>query len=313
MRFIKILKKSLPLIGIIILIFLIKQADVTRIISILRSVDFKYLLVALCFVPVAFILTVFKWHVLLKKQKLQVPFGRLIKFTLMGQFYGIVTPGRLGNLVRINYLKKSTRKSYGQCSVSVFLDKIIDLLVVLIFALLGVFVFVRYLPSKIIYSNIVFLLFILILVIFIVNQKLNKRWLKLIYKKLVPHKYRESLKLVYHSFYKDFPRYSDVFLVICLSLLTWLILMTGSYFILSSMNIGISWFYLIPALSISTVISLLPISISGWGTREAALIMLFSPFSISVEQILAFSILNFFLFSVLQGLVGAVLAIFEKN
>lgn len=306
------MKKILPLVGIIILIILLIRADISKVILSLESANYQYLLLVLFFIIAGLVLNTLKWSILLKRQKLRVAFGQLLRFNLIGQFYGMVTPGRLGNLIRINYLKKHTQKSYSESSVSVFLDRIVDLLGILILSVLGIFIFLKYLPIRFIYLNIACLFLVLVIIFFIINQKLHKKWLRFIYSKLVPLKYKQSLKSVYYSFYQDSPKYFALFLVVLLSLLIWLILMTGSYFVVKSLNINISWLYLMPALAISTVISLLPVSISGWGTREMVLLALFAPFHIGLEQILAFSILNFFLLSVLPGLVGAGLAIFKK-
>src|SRR3989338_9584853 len=305
-------KKSPVLVGFIILLFLLKKADISKIILNLESVRYRFLLPLLIFIPAGIVLSAFKWSVLLKKQKIEAPFIKLIKFNLIGQFYGMITPGRLGNLIRINYLKKYTQKSYGQCSASVFLDKLIDFLILLILSFLGILFFIQYLPLKFVYLDIGYLFLLLVVVFFVINQKLNKKWLRFVYYKLVPHKYKEFLKSIYYSFYRDFPSHPIIFLASLLSVLTWIILITTSYFIIQSINVNINWFYFAAALIIASVVSVLPISISGWGTREAGLIVLLSPFSVSLEEILAFSVLNFFLLSVVPGLMGAVWNFFKK-
>lgn len=313
MKTIKFLRKILPLIGIIVLLILLRKADIPRVGSNLALADCRYLPLLIFFVPAAFLLNAFKWRLLLEKQKIKVPFFQLLKFNLIGNFYGIVTPGHLGNLIRIDYLKKYTGKSYSQCSASVFLDKIIDLIGILTLAFLGILIFMRFLPKRLFFLGAVVLFLLLLMVIFIIEKRLNKKWLKIVYYRLIPSKRRESLKTVYQIFYRDFPGYSDILWLILFSLLFWLILMTGSYLIFIALGIKINWFYAIMTLAIAVMVSLLPISFSGWGTREAALFVLFAPFGISIEQILSFSILNFFLISFLPGLIGAILSILEKK
>ena len=312
MKFKKILKKSPVLIGFLILLFLLKKADISKIILNLELVHYWYLLPLLFFIPLTVLLNTFKWSIILRKQKIEAPFNQLIKFNLIGQFYGMITPGRLGNLVRINYLKKYTQKSYSQCSAGVFLDKLIDFLTLLILSFLSILFFIQYLPLKFIYLDIGYLLILLAVIFFIINQKLNKKWLRFFYHKLVPHKYKEFLKSIYYSFYKEFPSYSIIFLASLLSLLTWIILITSSYFIAWSINININLLYFGAVLIMASVVSILPISVSGWGTREAVLVFLLAPFNVSIEEVLAFSILNFFLLSVLLGVIGAIFAFLKK-
>ena len=59
-------------------------------------------------------------------------------------------------------------------------------------------------------------------------------------------------------------------------------------------------------MSISSIVTLLPLSFSGIGTRDAALIYLFSIISFSQETALIFSFLIFLTFHIFGGLIGAV-------
>ena len=59
-------------------------------------------------------------------------------------------------------------------------------------------------------------------------------------------------------------------------------------------------------MSISSIVTLLPLSFSGIGTRDAALIYLFSIISFSQETALIFSFLILLTFHIFGGLIGAV-------
>jgi len=294
------------------LLILIKKANFLEVILSIKSADYRYLFPIFLILFLSFILKTFKWSILVKKQGIKISFLQLIKLNLIGQFYGIATPGRLGNLIRIYYLKEYTKKSYSQSSVSVILDRLVDLIALLILSSIGVLIFIQYLSSSFIYFYLGILFLLSLIVFFIVNQKWNEKQLKFFYQKLVPEKYKKSLKSAYYSFYQNFPNKIDFFLVIFLSLSFWIILMTGSYFIARSIGIDISWIYFNGALTISGIISLLPISINGWGVREATLSILLSPFGVSIEQVLTFSILNFFFFSVTLALIGLIFSVSKK-
>ena len=69
------------------------------------------------------------------------------------------------------------------------------------------------------------------------------------------------------------------------------------------LNIGMP--YLAVSLSVAGVITLLPISFAGLGTRDAVLIALFSPLGPNPEQAVAFSTLFFLVFYVASGIIGA--------
>ena len=59
-------------------------------------------------------------------------------------------------------------------------------------------------------------------------------------------------------------------------------------------------------MSITLLISLLPITIMGIGTREAALIFMLTPFGIGTPEILIFSINIFLVCHIGSVLIGAV-------
>ena len=60
------------------------------------------------------------------------------------------------------------------------------------------------------------------------------------------------------------------------------------------------------AVALGSLITLLPISISGLGTREAVMIAYLGTAGISSEAALGFSLLVFFTFYICGGLIGLV-------
>ncbi|OPZ67980.1 MAG: hypothetical protein BWY83_02449 [bacterium ADurb.Bin478] len=60
------------------------------------------------------------------------------------------------------------------------------------------------------------------------------------------------------------------------------------------------------------VVSLLPISISGFGTREAVLIYFFAPFGVAAEQMMVVGLLMGLIFFILNGLIGSVLIALKR-
>jgi uncharacterized protein (TIRG00374 family) len=73
-----------------------------------------------------------------------------------------------------------------------------------------------------------------------------------------------------------------------------------------ALDLEVGIVYLAVCLSVAGVITLLPISFSGLGTRDAILIALFAPLGLAAEQAVAFSTLFFLTFYVGGGIIGAV-------
>ena len=77
------------------------------------------------------------------------------------------------------------------------------------------------------------------------------------------------------------------------------------YILAKGVGLNIPFLYFAISVTIAGFITLIPISVSGIGTRDAALILLFTPFLIPKEQIIVFSalILLMSLFTAFVGLI----------
>ncbi|NOX71901.1 MAG: hypothetical protein GXO64_04370, partial [Candidatus Micrarchaeota archaeon] len=97
--------KVLPFIGIIILIYLIMRSGPEIIINTLFEMNILFLPPAVALFLLYLLVQTYKWGYLVKKQGMDIDFVSLFKIYLIGSFYGIITPGRVGNFIRIKYLK----------------------------------------------------------------------------------------------------------------------------------------------------------------------------------------------------------------
>jgi len=301
-----VIKKYLPFIGIIIFILIIFKIDIFKLFRILSDLNYFYLILAYVFVPAILFVKAYRWNYLKKKQKIIYNLKNSFLMYCAGTYIGILTPGRLGELSKIAYLKNN-QCSIGKASVSVLLDRLADLFSLLILSFLGMFAFF-YFFQNIILTLIFGIIFISILTIILLRTNLIYIFLKKIFNILIPKKYQKSWRLNYQDFINDLKKYRlKNYLFVCLiTLVSWLIYYYQIFFLAKSMGINnISFFYLAITVTIAAFITLLPISILGLGTREAVLILLLSVFQISQEQIISFSFLILSL-SIISGLTGLI-------
>jgi hypothetical protein len=78
------------------------------------------------------------------------------------------------------------------------------------------------------------------------------------------------------------------------------------YLLALALGLPLSYLQVSYTVAIGSLVTLLPISISGLGTREAAIIAYLATAGITGEQALGFSLLVFAAFYVAGGLFGAV-------
>lgn len=299
-------KKILPLFGIILFIYILSKLDFVKLWQIVNRADFRYFLILPFTVALIFYLQTLKWQFLLKSQGIKTRFIDLFQIHFISNYYATVTPSRLGYFSKIPYLKNLTGVSAGKAGSSVIIDRILDILTVFVFALFGFLFFLRSYPNIFIIFLMIFLIFIITILFF--YSKKRARFFVSFFKKLIPDKFKDKLRNEFNGFYDGFPSKKKLLIPILLAIITWFIIYSQTYLVALSLNINISYWHFIILLPISTAVSLLPITVSGIGTREAVLILLFSNYNISQESIVAMSLTGFILLYCLPAFVGGFLS-----
>lgn len=78
-----------------------------------------------------------RWNYLLKKVDINVPFFSSMKIYIMGLFISNLSPAKTGDPVRAIFLKKSEGKSFSKSLPSIFMERIFDLIILIVIALIG--------------------------------------------------------------------------------------------------------------------------------------------------------------------------------
>ena len=85
-----------------------------------------------------------------------------------------------------------------------------------------------------------------------------------------------------------------------------------TYFVGLSLGIDLPFIFYLAILPIGTLITLIPISINGLGTREATLISLFALFGIESAKVFSMSIVSLIIAGIIPAIIGIFL-IFKKR
>jgi len=308
------IKRYLPLIGIVIFIYLLIKLDVSKVFTEIRNLNINYFLIALTFIFAFFIIQTLKWFIIAKKQKINVPFKEAFKINLIGNFYGFITPSKIGSIIRMDYLKKYGGDT-GKGLSNFVVDKVLDLSS--LFVLVIVFGFIVY-REKIIphtYLGLIFIIFLVMILsfLFFYKKEISKPALRFIYKKLIPKKMKEKGKIIFESFYKDLPSLFFLFFVFIINLAAWVVDYAAIYFIGLSININIGFVPFLVILPISTLVAQIPITIDGFGTRELTMINLFGLFGIEGVKVLSMSILGIIITGIIPSIIAMFVLLFKRK
>ena len=309
------IKKFFPFIGIALFAYLLIKLDINEIFKQLLGASKIYLIAALIFVLFYLFFQTLQWHVLAKKQKIPILFRESLKINLISNFYGLITPSKLGAIIRAEYLKKYSNAGKG---ISNFvIDKVLSLISLCFIALLFGFIVLKEKLDwvnglTLIYGILLFFL-VIGMFLFFYNKEKSKSVLKVVYRKLVPKRMKEKAKGTFNAFYEDLPKKGSLFGIFLLHLVSWLVGYIMVYFVALSLGINIKFIYFIGVYPLASLVAQIPITISGLGTREAALIALFGLFGIGAVKVFSMSIIALFIMGVFPALLAIPFILRERN
>ena len=305
-------KKFLPIIGIALFIYIIIQIDVGTIWNEVAEIDFFYLLLAIVLTFGMFLMQTFKWYIVARKQNIQLSFWRAVVINTMSHFYGSVTPSKAGGIVRAEYLKEYTPdKNIGHGLFNFTLDKIMDLLAVLFMVIAFSFVFRNVLELPVYLFAGIFLVGV-IATVFFMNKEWSRLFLGFFYRRFIGSKYKEKAKMTFEAFYDNVPPKRYLFLFFLLSVINWICIYLVMYVIGLSLGIEAPFVYYLAILPLGTIVGMIPISISGIGTRDAVLISLFGLFGYPAAKVFSMSLINLVLVGLIPSVIGIILILNKK-
>jgi len=296
-------KNILPLIGVSVLVVLIWKIDINNIWMVTKQIDIRYFLILPITIITILILQALKWQCILIKQGFNIGFKEVFKITWISFFYATITPGRIGNLIKMSYLKDKTENSIVECSTSVLVDKFLDAVVLFSFALIGAYLLIEKVSSLFILIAGIFIILI-VSISFFHDKARTKSFIKLAFGFVVTEKMKNKFGEPFEVFFESMPAKRCLILPLILTVLTWLIIYSQSFIIARSLHIQISFLTFIFLVPLGTVAGLIPISISGLGTREAVLVSIFLLYGIAPEKIVSMSLVGLILGAYIPAFAG---------
>ncbi|MBS3093288.1 flippase-like domain-containing protein [Candidatus Pacearchaeota archaeon] len=305
-------KRLFPIIGIALFIYILINIDLTEVYGEIKNADLFYIFLAFVLLIIMLVVQTFKWYLVAVYQNITIPFRKAFEINLITNFYGFVTPSKAGGIVRAEYLREYTHdKNIGKGLFNFTIDKILDTLSLIFLVIFFSFVFQDTLDIPLGTIVLFFIAFLIGIFIFM-NKENSKYFLRFFYHRFIGKKYQNIAKLTFDSFYENVPKKRYLFLFFILNIVSWLLVYGIIYVIGLSLGIELHFIYYLAILPIGTMVAILPISISGLGTREAALIALFGLFGVEAAKVFSMSLINLFIVGVIPSIIGIFL-VMRKN
>jgi uncharacterized protein (TIRG00374 family) len=295
----------LRLLGLLLLVVLLARVNLAQVQNIFREANLWLILAAfLTILPLILVKTI-RWQGVLRTQATQLQIWPAFISYFASLFIGFLTPGRLGEFVRALQVSQACKVSSAKAFSSVLADRLFDLYALLC---VGGAALVILAASKTEYVVLVgsVVLMTLPLILFIHNT--TYAWLQRLGLKLG----RPGRKLFSVGGWLYEMRLglrqldvSGLVVAIGLTTLAYAIFFGQCYLLARSLNLAVGFVTISYAVALGSLVTLLPISISGLGTREAVIVAYLGTVGVTAESALSFSLLVFLTFYVGGGLIGA--------
>jgi len=299
------------LVSVGLLVFFFTRIHIERFFHTFASADFSYIALALVVYFLSQFLSTLRWEVLARPLGFKKPFMVFLNFYLIGMFFNLFAPGTVGgDISRIYYLARDEEggreKDWGgitlNATVSVFVDRVIGMMVLVWLGALGLILFPQYaVPSA------VRLLTFALALGFIVGGLLIP-----VLRRILPDvgystvvKLRVALRS-YRARWQAIPQAIALSFVIHL-IQAWIHLLIGR-----AIHIEIPFSYCIILYPLVGTFAAIPITLNGLGLREGGYLFLLAVIGINSEKAIAFGVLLFLAIAA-DSLVGGVVFLLKKS
>lgn len=306
-------KKILPLLGILIFFYILYTLEIEKIIDAFLSINFMFIIFSLTLTIPRVIIRNYAWQLVQKEQKITIGFFLSLKIFLIGYFYGSITPGFIGQIMRVPYMKEKTGEPYGKLFVNTFIETILHTLSLYGMMIIGALLILESIPELFPITTGWLIILALVLLFFIKKERGEKLFFTLI-KYLFPKKFKKQFNNFVNTFYDDFPRIKKLIIPLILGIFTWIIIFSQEYIIIIALGLNIPYLYFLLLFPIANTAGFIPITFAGLGTRELTSILIFSTlFAVSKEEVFVFTLLGFIITDLVTGFVGFILSLTETN
>ncbi|MCX6796329.1 MAG: lysylphosphatidylglycerol synthase transmembrane domain-containing protein, partial [Candidatus Falkowbacteria bacterium] len=155
-------KRYLNFLGIFLFLYILSRINFSDFFNKLPQINLWLILLLPPLIIIINLIKAWRWRIMLSRQNINYPFTQIILIYLSGIFFGAITPGRIGELGRLYYLKKDQHSTFNSLT-TLILDKVLDLILALILGVAGLFIYSRYLHINQTYISVFIVLLILFL------------------------------------------------------------------------------------------------------------------------------------------------------
>lgn len=295
--------------------FLFKKIDFVDTLADVKSANKWLLLFSFLIYAGIYILGFFRWNMLLKAAGIEAPFKKIIRSFAGGVFFSMVLPSTIGgDLVRSVDLAAHTKKG-KEVVATVLLDRLSGYVGLVIVALTAVIFGREYIVHKSVGITLAIIIGVLIAVLLVLFNSFIYKKINKFLDRPNAGKIRETIRNLHEEIHYFRNKKMMIIKNLFLSFIIQLIIPVSFYLTGLAIGVKINLLYYLIFLPIIGAITLLPISIGGFGVRENITISFFGLAGVAADKSGSMSLINdfFILVFVLAGGVIYVLTLRNRR
>jgi glycosyltransferase 2 family protein len=294
------------IVSIGLLTLLLSRTDLQAIGSLFRSLHIPIFFGSILLYLLTQLLSTIRWRCLLRAEKIDLPFRRLILLYFEGMFFNLMLPTAIGgDLVRGYQVSRLTERREASLA-SILVERLSG------FAALAIIACIAIIPA---YTHVNDPLVIWLtagsaagmvaLIASLLSDRLQALFFRLLHG-VGLGRFHETVHRLYEAVQRYWTHRSVLLLALGLSLVLQSLFITIVYLISQALNLPVPFRYFFLFVPLISVISMLPISIAGLGLRDGSAVYLFTKVGLDAAGALSLSLLWFAMTALCSGLGGIV-------
>ncbi|MFH0830416.1 MAG: lysylphosphatidylglycerol synthase transmembrane domain-containing protein [Candidatus Aenigmatarchaeota archaeon] len=290
--------KLLAIFGLVLFVLIIWSAGPEKMAALILQADPVLIALSMSLLTVSVLVKAVRWKIIAANHGFNCSIMESARIWLIGLAGASVTPGRLGDFMKAVYVKQNGNLPLGRGISMVMVERIID--VAALFSLAGVgliFTGSLFIGAGISLPTIVIVIAAGFAGLWALTRKNIVAFVaKPMFNHIVPKQYRDGLKGGFEELYKSMlvslkqPKF--LISVVILTYVSWFIAFFGTWLTAKAFGIDIPIIYIAAFSPLATLMELIPITVGGFGTREATSVFLYGLIDIAPSVIMSIIIIG---------------------
>lgn len=296
---------GLRLVGPVILIVLLSRLDrPSEVWALFTRAEAGAMTLALALNVVPLWLKVVRWQVLLRTRGIHYPTRPALLGFSASLYLGMLTPGRVGDVLRIHYLRHDTGARYADGLAFLVVDRLADLWVIATFTAYAVARWSTLLSPELAQLGWIMVAGSILAPVPLFIPRVADAVLRRIYRKVAREKDADGPDVFLATLRTSARRSAAP--VLGITVLAYAVNFAQGWLVARSMGIDLGFVDAACLQSVQSLLGLLPISVSGLGVREAFFAAIFPALGLDAAAGAGYGLALFVVIYVSQVLLGAV-------